>query len=584
MSQLRRISENAYSEDNKSNDQSSEFALPSNNINDASETRLSMYLAKKETRSINLLKIIVIIILLTATALASVLVYKFSSKDETNAFESTFNEYSNQIIAAVQNGAQHKLEAIGSLAEIVQAHAINSNSTWPFVTVPFFEEHVLATRSLTEAYGILFFPIVTLENRKAWEQYSIANRHWVNDSYDCERDYFGSDQSISLGPGENWNEVLWGKDRVNPMQPNMSLGIASEIFRTRFPDDPSDHLPKVDRTNGPYFPQWQAASMSAYYQSTVNLNYGCYDDFYNSTEFLNETGNAVNGLAWTDPVVPGYITTMLYPIFDKFHGARKVVGFMDIDIYWHDYLQRILPPGSGAIDVVVMNDFDQVFTFEVVGQEVNFLGDGDLHDAKFDGMEKDFLFGSELMDPITSPTYTGTPLYSHFGVYNFYLYPTQELQDLYVTKKPVNYTILVCFIFFFTSCIFVAYACMVEKRQKMVMKSAVTSDAIVSSLFPTAVKERLYNSQDEKKTKHEAKNPFAASERMMEVPSTYGDEMENPNGPPIAELYPDTTILFAGRYFLYDMNLLEVRLLIYYFPQLFRHCWLYCLEFGSRTS
>ena len=546
MLELEKVDESPYAEESKSMDASSELGI-ANKVETAES--LSSSLAKHETRSINCLKFMVILILLMTTALVSTFVYKYTSKGENNDFESTYDEYSDQIIEAVQNGAQHKMEAIGSLAELVQAHAINSNSTWPFVTVPFFEEHVLATRSLTEAYGILLFPIVTKENREAWEAYSIENRGWVNDSYACQKDYFGSDKSVSLGPGQNWFDVLWGKDLESPQQPNMSLGIASEIFVTVHPD-PNDQRPKIDLSDGPYFPQWQAASLSPYYQTSTNLNYGCYSDFYNSTVYLNETGNAVNGLAWTDWVVPGYITTMLYPIFNKFHGEREVVGFMDIDIYWHDYLQRILPPHSGAIDVVIKNDFHQVFTFQVQGENVTFLGDGDLHDTKFDDLEKHFLFGSQLMDPITSPTYTGRPLYSKFGIYNFYIYPTQDLQDKFVTNKPVYYTVLLCSVFAFTSLVFVVYAYLVDKRQKMVMNSAITSDAIVSSLFPTAVKQRLYNSQEMDKHQQQAKkNNFVASngsEAMVKLPSIYGDDMENPNGPPIAELYPETTILFAG--------------------------------------
>jgi hypothetical protein len=114
----------------------------------------------------------------------------------------------------------------------------------------------------------------------------------------------------------------------------MSAGISNSIFRTRH-GDPNDFLPKVDYTECPYFPQWQSAAMNDYYQSTINLNYGGYEDFYNSTVILGETGEAVNGgLNWGDSVVPGYITTMLYPIFYKFYDDKKEVAFIAIDIFW----------------------------------------------------------------------------------------------------------------------------------------------------------------------------------------------------------------------------------------------------------
>jgi hypothetical protein len=44
---------------------------------------------------------------------------------------------------------------------------------------------------------------------------------------------------------------------------------------------------------------------------------------------------------------------------------------------------------------------------------------------------------------------------------------------------------------FFTSLVFLLYDRLVERRQKKVMSTAVQSSAIVSSLFPSQVRDRL---------------------------------------------------------------------------------------------
>ena len=539
MGALRRIEESQASEDySHSRDDLFE------NKDDA-----ELNVAKQETKAVNLLKVIVILILLLATALVSAFTYLFTSREETNTFDNNFNQFSNQIISTVQAGAQHRLEAVGTLALLVQTYAINLNATWPFVTVPFFEELVLASRSLTDANGVMIFPMVTLQNRRAWEKYSIEHRQWVNDSYAVERKILGHDESASLGPGDDWLTVLWGADQHNPQEPNMSLGIASEIFRTTHPD-PNNFYPTIENTDGPYFPQWQAASLSAYYQSSVNLNYGCYSDFNQSTIFANATGDAVNGKAWIDTFAPGFITTMLYPIFNHMLDHQEIVAFLGVDIFWKGYLEYILPPEAGAIDVVIKNDFGQNFTYQVHGEDVVFVGEGDFHDTAFDYMERYTLFGQELMAPVSSPNYTGRPLYGEYGIYRFYIYPTQDLKAQYMTKRPIYYTLLVFFVFIFTSLIFIIYDCLVERRQRMVMESARTSDAIVSSLFPSKVKEKLYKKDENRKleeaklvTQNVLKDPRMS---ITALPNHYGEDMNNTVGPPIAELYPETTILFAG--------------------------------------
>jgi hypothetical protein len=67
------------------------------------------------------------------------------------------------------------------------------------------------------------------------------------------------------------------------------------------------------------------------------------------------------------------------------------------------------------------------------------------------------------------------------------------LEQEYYTKKPAIYTTLVVVVFLFTSLVFVGYDYFVERRQRVVMlKSAVKSLQIVSSLFLAVVRNRLF--------------------------------------------------------------------------------------------
>ena len=88
----------------------------------------------------------------------------------------------------------------------------------------------------------------------------------------------------------------------------------------------------------------------------------------------------------------------------------------------------------------------------------------------------------------------------------------------------------------------------VERRQKKVMKTAVRTNDIVSSLFPSNVRDRLFPSEqdeDQQKNKHEQnmlriKN-FLSDGKSVDARSK---EEEKDRGP-IADLFPNCTVLFS---------------------------------------
>jgi hypothetical protein len=503
--------------------------------------------------------------LLTAAAVCSYLIYTLANTDEVDAFEETFSEFANQVHDTVQVNAQHKLEALSALALQIQAFAITLNLTWPNVTVPFFEEHVMATKSLTDANGVQLFPYVTNETRPGWEAYSVANQGWIYESYATQRRVYGEDLSqlpdnYTADPNFDWWQHLWGDDFLNKTNPDFSSGIADQIFGTVH-EDPEAFSPIVDETDGPYFPQWQTAPMSWYYQTTVNSNYGNFPDFLNQTVIIRETRTAAFGMVWSDNSAPGYMSTLLYPIFDQFgNETSPVVAFISMDIWWEDYLTGILPATAHGIYVVINNTCGDEFSFKLHGGKAEFLDEGDLHEDGFEHLTLSFVFGQPLMEPITSPTYTGRPLYDDFCPYTFKVYPSKELESQYVTYRPIYLTIGACAIFVFTSFVFLAYDFFVERRQHKVLTSATRADAVVSSLFPKSVKERLYEAEKETRQQVPRVDNLVSQEPndfmgVSNLGLTRPNQMEAEINP-IAELYPETTILVSNIYMSYSTKMI----------------------------
>ena len=97
--------------------------------------------------------------------------------------------------------------------------------------------------------------------------------------------------------------------------------------------------------------------------------------------------------------------------------------------------------------------------------------------------------------------------------------------------------------FLFTSLIFLTYDRLVARRHHVVETQAVKSTAVVSSLFPEQVRDRLYEkgSTGPSGTKKKENEKFFIGEASKVADDSYkvDDSM------PIADLYPECTVLFA---------------------------------------
>ena len=161
-------------------------------------------------------------------------------------------------------------------------------------------------------------------------------------------------------------------------------------------------------------------------------------------------------------------------------------------------------------------------------------------------------------------------------LYAVRIYPTSEFEKVYVTKTPLVYAGVVALIFAFTSIVFIVYDCLVERRQARVVNTAARANAIVDSLFPAMVRERVFQSNEERTkstipptvqkkgnplwpdvSSHKAKKvQFGGDTPRKRLKSFLkgsressakmkGEESMDLASEPIADLFPETTIMFA---------------------------------------
>jgi hypothetical protein len=138
----------------------------------------------------------------------------------------------------------------------------------------------------------------------------------------------------------------------------------------------------------------------------------------------------------------------------------KFVGVFAMTFYWRELIKDILPIDSNGIVVVIENRCGQSFTYQVNGPETLYLGQGDLHEIKYDHLEKSSSIVELDVFSIRDRSYTGLPLSDKGCSYFFRVYPSSEMEGDYKSNDPIIFTITAVIIFAFTSMVFIVYDCM----------------------------------------------------------------------------------------------------------------------------
>lgn len=503
-------------------------------------------IATGENKAVFWSRVVVLLVLLASAIGVAVAVYCYMSKSETDEFETQFNSDAAKVLEEVGKSLDNTLGATDAFIVKMIAYARNSDSQWPFVTMPAFSIHATKLLRISKAFHMGISHIVKPEQRAAWQEYANNTNGWIQDSLDVqERD-------------EDWH---------GPIQRNYPRSY--EIFGFVGPlQEPTPYLNN-------YIPSWQAAPMIPNAGAGLPYNWDAWQipQVAEVTAHCLETqkvginqdfGNIITdpddpiqlmiaeaGWEWAKSYIPPDedvhepLSIIIYPMLDTLETVRidiekkhPIVAILSFAIFWRDILEDILPQNSNGIYVVLEHTCGkgQAFTYQLDGPKTTYLGVGDLHDPKYDDLGYSTTL-SELTDTTKSDrdsAYTGLPLSDEFCDKTLKVYPSQDMEDDYKTLKPVYFTIIAALIFVFTSVVFVTYDLLVARRQKIVMDRALASGAIVSSLFPEKVRKQLYEEKDEEQENLSNMKDFISSGGGIAKSSK-----------PIADLFEETTIYFA---------------------------------------
>ena len=233
------------------------------------------------------------------------------------------------------------------------------------------------------------------------------------------------------------------------------------------------------------------------------------------------------------------MTNVFLPVFDSFKDGdtstkRTAVAVIRAVLHWASYFKEILPPNVHGLVLVLDNGCDGTFTYRIDGLEVKSIGFGDHHRSKFDGMER----STSLTEGLQVAAGTRLGLRLNYGDsdcrYDLRVYPSQQFYDEYNTTTPIIMTFAVAMVFVFTAVMFLVYDRLVERRQRLVLMKATQSNAIVSSLFPKNVRDRMMQETGGETQNNRLKSFLKGDSKDDDV------DLQ-----PIADLFPHCTVLFA---------------------------------------
>ena len=206
-----------------------------------------------------------------------------------------------------------------------------------------------------------------------------------------------------------------------------------------------------------------------------------------------------------------------------------------------------------------------------------FMGVGDLHDPAYDSFRYDVDFASfakyhgpphapydgesynqrfnntplghcdvsgMISDSMDDNCHVGSliqPLFSLFALqYLLSLYPSDAFQGT-KNQNAAIYTVGVAAIFATILALLVMYDFMVTRRQNRLMAAAKKTDAIVASLFPKEIRNKMMED-----AQTEINAAAKRTNNVLNGVQEAGDKIKPANnGKPIADLFPETTIFFA---------------------------------------
>jgi class 3 adenylate cyclase len=262
------------------------------------------------------------------------------------------------------------------------------------------------------------------------------------------------------------------------------------------------------------------------------------------TEMMDQDDTSIYRL-YSGPLkdaTAGPVSIIFFPVESPL--GNSVAGSLSLQLHWGNLLQRPVPRNGKLVTIVIESSCGQTHTYNVKedGRKLQWVGSGDFHDRRYGNMVRQTSFDDFRFLRVATADKDLNGTSEESCDYKFAIYPTAALEDQYITSNPWIYAASAILILLFTATVFIGYDYMVRRRQAKIMALAKQTDTIVASLFPSNVRDRLYNHG--RATDDSTPNSMLTRSANYFLSNASGSQASVFGSAPIADLFPSCTVMF----------------------------------------
>jgi hypothetical protein len=497
-------------------------------------------IAKRESKAISCAKLVVLGFLLSLAVVVSYVWYTFSETAEQDTYTNEFHESSTKLLETFYQRVADKLVTSDSLATALslsvmgatqQTNQQQQQQAWPRVSFSNWERRTAGIRRVTQASSIWFAPLVTRDDREAWEAYALDHQHEVlqpPNFTDPFTPQYSHSRSITEAASPYYQPLVadWTvKDGIYDLNQGIPL---------RSGESSSSNQDKEDYY---WAPIWQAApyalthDMALFNQRSERARQVALENlvtyqapFLASTYHTGVTDSLVILEGGSSSSSSSSSSSLLYavkphvalytPIFlnprttdDDNNDGTVVVGALTLEMSWESFWSDAVSGIVAPLLVILENNCHESYLFQVDSYSSTFLGveqdDDDM--AIFenalnlvmesDALELAQLFGWKepaIRNALMAEEEGNMESMSTICNYRIKILPTREFEDEFLTNTPIVFSLGVGGIFLLVALVFMFYDWLVERRQKSVMLSHKRSSAIVRYVVFCCCMEQMF--------------------------------------------------------------------------------------------
>eukprot|EP00538_Stauroneis_constricta_P012798 CAMPEP_0119570410 /NCGR_PEP_ID=MMETSP1352-20130426/43599_1 /TAXON_ID=265584 /ORGANISM="Stauroneis constricta, Strain CCMP1120" /LENGTH=1379 /DNA_ID=CAMNT_0007620079 /DNA_START=442 /DNA_END=4582 /DNA_ORIENTATION=- len=537
---------------------------------------------QRETVLVNRSKLVVYIVILLSAALTGGVTYYLLKEDEKSWYKDEFEEFAEEVFETTQGDVAGADASIRSLADAWTTrlahddHVHHEDSSFTSVlveeddtknflshanvTFPNFGVQAKNFAILGKARMVAVAPLVAISRASEWESYAVENQGWIKEdlmthTYHDDRDDGGHQTDEEVNPGMI-HETILPKLSDEDLQGASSYRLPIwQLYPA--PSNAAESPIMLDLLSFEWFRvAWETVLDTRAPALSQVLSAGSLEIYAGAAQ--DDSSDDED----TEQLREQPLSILVEPIFDTFEPDAPIVGVTVAVLLWNDYFNGVLE--GEAVGMMLDLQYtcptsldgatvdDTKYTFRTMqNAEVIFMGTDIQQDSEHDSIaQRERIFPKKTAAESAADSSDDRRLDSDSveddgdeeqggEVCGYYLsiHATDEFVEYWGRTEAVTYTIVVVSIFFFTGMVFIIYDFLVQRRNQKLTQTAERSNAVVTSLFPQNVAEQILQETEQKAT--------TPAQSLREFSLMGKSSKPVAQSKPIADLFSDTTILFA---------------------------------------